>query len=53
MKPFRSEAQKSKLLQMVKDGKLSQDAYNKMYLATLKTMQPLQARIHPKKKDLK
>jgi hypothetical protein len=51
MKPFKSIAHRKKLAQLVKDGKVSQDEYNKMYLATHKQAKPLADRLKPKKKN--
>lgn len=45
---FYSEAQKQKILQMVKDGKLKQNDYEKMLNATGKYLKKLPQRVKKK-----
>lgn len=52
MTSFKSLAHKQKMAQLVKDGKMTQEAYNKMYLASIKNITKLPERAKPKK-DLK
>lgn len=47
--PFRSEAQRRKFAQMVKDGKISQDEFNKWTLETIRRGGKLPERLGPKK----
>lgn len=48
--PFRSEAQRRKFAQMVKEGKISQDEFNKWTLETLRQGNKLPDRLHAPKK---
>lgn len=48
--PFKSQAQKEKMEQFLKDGKISQKAFNDMAKDTPKD---LPDRIHPKKEETK
>lgn len=46
---FKSEAQREKMKELLKDGKITQEAYDKHAMET--GMQKLPERLHPKKEE--